>query len=61
MADPKMHAGFRINDPVAKYLKFDMDITTMKLTVYVTGGIEGREMTFKGTITNSGWSPVQED
>lgn len=58
MADPKMHAGIRFNDPVAKYMKFDMDISTLELTVYLTGELEGTEMTVKGSIT--GWRPVQE-
>lgn len=60
MVDPKMHAGIRFNDPVAKYMKFDMDMATMKLTVYLTGEIKGTKKTIKGSITPSGWSPVQE-
>ena len=60
MAYPKMHAGIRFNDPVAKYMKLEMDMATQKLTVYLTGEIEGTEMTIKGSITQSGWSPVQE-
>lgn len=60
MTYPKMRAGIRFNDPIVKYMKFDMDVSTHKLTVYFTGEVEGTEMTFKGSITQSGWSPVQE-
>ena len=60
MAGNKFTAGIRFNDPTAKYMKFDMDMATMKLTVYLTSEVEGTEMTIKGSITQSGWSPVQE-
>lgn len=60
MADPIMRAGIRFNDPEAKYMKVEMDMATAKLTVYLTGKVKGTEMTIKGTITQSGWSPVQE-
>ena len=61
MADTKIHAGVRFNDPVAKYMRFDIDKLAMKLDVYLTIVLDGREITVRGVIPQEGWFPVEED
>ncbi len=61
MADTKMTAGIRFNDPVAKYMRFEIDILEMRLDVYITAVVDGREITFRGIIARSQWIPVEED
>lgn len=58
MAGDKLHAGIRLNEPIAKYVKLEYDKETAVLDVYITGVLNGTEMTVKGTLSK--WVPVQE-
>lgn len=59
MAGDIIHAGLRFNGPVEKYMKFDFDAETFELDVYLTGIVEGSEVTIKGTILE--WDPVVQE